>query len=86
VPALAVFEDRWKLVLQPDGAHALFDRLDDRGDDFDLSAAQPDVSRRLLDFARDWRARHRDAVLAGQPAPAPDEQRLRDLQQLGYAR
>jgi arylsulfatase A-like enzyme len=85
-PALAVFEGRLKLVLQPDGAHALFDRLDDRGDDFDVSAAHPDVARRLLDFALDWRARHRNAVLQGLPAPAPDEQRLRDLQQLGYAR
>lgn len=85
-PALAIFEGRHKLILQRDGSHALFDRLDDRGDDFDVASAHPDLARRLLDFARDWRARHRDAAGAGFPAPAPDEQRLRDLQQLGYVR
>jgi hypothetical protein len=83
---VAVIEGRWKLVLDPDGAAALFDRATDREDRVRLEAQHPDVAARLRRFAEAWIEEHRAAASAALPAPLLPAEREEQLRQLGYAR
>ena len=86
LPAVAVFDGDWKLVLDPDDGTRLFDRSADPQEREDRSADQPAIAERLAGLARAWRAQHRKAAHVSSEAPPLDEQRQRDLEALGYVR
>ena len=85
-PAVAELEGRWKLILQPDGDAALYDRATDREDRVRLEAQQPAVAARLRALAQQWADEHRDAAAATLPAPELPSDRQEELRQLGYVR
>ena len=85
-PAVAVIEGRWKLVLQPDGDAALYDRATDREDRVRLESREPAIAERLGTLARQWVDEHRDAASAALPAPELPAERQDELRQLGYLR
>jgi len=85
-PAVAILEGRWKLILQPDGDAALYDRATDREDRVRLETQQPAVATRLRALAQQWADEHRDAASAALPAPELPADRQDELRQLGYVR
>ena len=83
-PKVAVIEGDWKLIRDPDGAAQLFNRSQDRGDEFDRSAEQPEVAQRLSQLAAEWQTSNREVAQSGVRHEGLDGELESDLEALGY--
>ncbi|GJM20927.1 MAG: hypothetical protein DHS20C15_08420 [Planctomycetota bacterium] len=78
---LAVVHQGWKLLRQPSGVEVLFDLRNDPGEVHDRSQQEPELHARLAALLDEWLERH--PVSDSGPVELSEE-RLRELEELGY--
>jgi arylsulfatase A-like enzyme len=83
---VAVVDGRWKLVRRKDGDVALYDRIADVGDRVRVESEHADVTARMEAHARSRIDERREAMQRTLPEPQLDEERLEQLEELGYLR
>ncbi len=83
-PRVAVIQNDWKLIRDPEGKVQLFNREEDPRDEIDRSAEQPELVSALSLVAAEWQVENRDVARSGVLHDGLDKELESDLEALGY--